>query len=406
MDILENTLQVNKFARRTRHLKVFSRSNYLTGILKAPLNSFLAIPWVRKTTDFLTSTKAYVKDVLPVAPKSRILFQSSVLGLTALVVSSFSTVGTFNSASMSYNAEYIQSYAIEGNILVADESGYIVKVNPQTETSSRIGLTDYAVHTIESGESLSVIAVQYEVSANSIMWENNLSNANSIRTGQKLLIPPVDGIGYKVASGDNLEKIAIKYDISVESIIAQNALGTDVIQKGQALFLPGAEPIKPVYTASNTNYYRNSVVTRDDRTTTTSSTNAASSTATPATGQMFIFPTRGNITQGYHGGHYALDIADRSKPPIWAAGGGTISKVSTGTWGGGYGNHAIIDHGNGIQTLYAHMDTVNVYVGQNVSQGDVLGIMGNTGRVYGVTGIHLHWEVFKNGVKQNPYNYF
>ncbi len=406
MDISENTLQVNKFARRTRHLKVFSRSNYLTGILKAPLKSLLAIPWVRKTTDFLTSTKSYVKDVLPVAPKSRILFQSSVLGLTALVVSSFSTVGTFNSASMSYNAEYIQSYAIEGNILVADESGYIVKVNPQTETSSRIGLTDYAVHTIESGESLSVIAVQYEVSANSIMWENNLSNANSIRTGQKLLIPPVDGIGYKVASGDNLEKIAIKYDISVESIIAQNALGTDVIQKGQALFLPGAEPIKPVYTASNTNYYRNSVVTRDDRTTTTSSTNAASSTATPATGQMFIFPTRGNITQGYHGGHYALDIADRSKPPIWAAGGGTISKVSTGTWGGGYGNHAIIDHGNGIQTLYAHMDTINVYVGQNVSQGDVLGIMGNTGRVYGVTGIHLHWEVFKNGVKQNPYNYF
>ena len=193
MDISENTLQVNKFARRTRHLKVFSRSNYLTGILKAPLKSLLAIPWVRKTTDFLTSTKSYVKDVLPVAPKSRILFQSSVLGLTALVVSSFSTVGTFNSASMSYNEEYIQSYAIEGNILVADESGYIVKVNPQTETSSRIGLTDYAVHTIESGESLSVIAVQYEVSANSIMWENNLSNANSIRTGQKLLIPPVDG---------------------------------------------------------------------------------------------------------------------------------------------------------------------------------------------------------------------
>ena len=52
------------------------------------------------------------------------------------------------------------------------------------------------------------------------------------------------------------------------------------------------------------------------------------------------------------------------------------------------------------------MDTISVYVGQYVSQGDVLGIMGNTGRVYGVTGIHLHWEVFKNGVKQNPYHYY
>ncbi len=405
METLENTIEVNKFARRTRHLKVFSRSNYFNDILKAPFKSLLAFPLVRNIAGFFTSIKSYVKDVLPVAPKNRILFQASVLGISALVISSFSTVGTFTSASMSYNEAYMQSYAIEGDILVADESGYIVKMNPQTEESSRIGLTDYAVHTIESGESLSLIAVQYEVSAESIMWENNITNANSIRSGQQLLIPPVDGVSYKVASGDSLEKIADTYEISVESIIAQNALDTDVIQKGQALFLPGAEPIQPVYTASNTNYYRNSVVTRNDTATITPTT-AVSSTASPATGQMFIFPTRGSITQGFHGGHYALDIADRSKPPIWAAGGGTISKVSTGTWGGGYGNHVIIDHGGGIQTLYAHMDTVSVYVGQTVSQGDVLGIMGNTGRVYGVTGIHLHWEVFKNGVKQNPYNYY
>ncbi len=405
MNTIENTAQVNRFARRERHLKIFSRSNYLNNIFKAPFKAFLSIPLIRKTTSFLGATKSYIKDVLPVSPKSRILFQSSLLGITALVLTSFSTIGTFTSASMDYNEEYIQSYAIKGDILVADESGYIVKVNPQTEQSSRIGLTDYAVHTVSSGESLSVIAVQYEVSADSIMWENNLSNANSIRSGQKLLIPPVDGISYKVASGDNLEKIADKYEIAVESIIAQNSLETDIIQKGQSLFLPGAEPIQPVYTASTTNYYRNSVVTRSD-TATITPTNAASSTASPAAGQMFIFPTRGTITQGFHGGHYALDIADRSKPPIWAAGGGTISKVSTGTWGGGYGNHVIIDHGNGLQTLYAHMDTVSVYVGQTVSQGDVLGIMGNTGRVYGVTGIHLHWEVFQDGVKKNPYNYY
>lgn len=52
------------------------------------------------------------------------------------------------------------------------------------------------------------------------------------------------------------------------------------------------------------------------------------------------------------------------------------------------------------------MDSVGVSVGQEVNQGDVLGIMGNTGRVYGATGIHLHWEVIVNGVRQNPYNYF
>ena len=404
MNSIETTAQVNRFARRARHLKNFSRSNYFNNIIKAPIKSVLSIAPIRKSLNFLRATKQYIKVILPVSPRSRILFQSTILGLSAIVLTSFSSIGTFNSASLNYNEEYIQSYAIKGDILVADESGYIVKVNPQTEQSSRIGLTDYAVHTVESGESLSVIAVQYEVSADSIMWENNIGNANSIRSGQKLLIPPVDGISYKVKSGDNLEKIADKYEISTESIIAQNSLETDVIQKGQSLFLPGAEPIQPTYTASSNTYYRNSVVSNN--TATITPTNAASSTASPATGKIFIFPTRGIITQGFHGGHYALDIADRSKPPIWAAGGGTISKVSTGTWGGGYGNHVIVDHGNGIKTLYAHMDTISVYVGQYVSQGDVLGIMGNTGRVYGVTGIHLHWEVFKNGVKQNPYHYY
>ena len=59
-----------------------------------------------------------------------------------------------------------------------------------------------------------------------------------------------------------------------------------------------------------------------------------------------------------------------------------------------------------MQTLYAHMNRVDVSVGQYVSQGDVIGQMGNTGRVYGVTGIHVHFEVRVNGVKQNPNNYF
>ena len=297
---------------------------------------------------------------------------------------------------MSYSSDYIASYSLPGDILVSDEEGYLVKINPQTDESNRIGLTDYAVHTVDDGETLSQIAEKYGVNVDTVMWENNISNAHTIRSGQALLIPPIDGISYKVASGDSLEKIATKYKVSTESIIAQNGLETEVIQKGQALFLPGAVPIAPVYVAANG--YR-TTTTRDTRT-------FDSATSTPAVGKVFIYPTKGKVTQGYHGGHYALDIADRSKPPIWSAGAGTVEKVSTGTWGGGYGNHVIVDHGNGLKTLYAHMSTVNAYAGQWVNQGDVLGVMGNTGRVYGATGIHLHWEVHLNGVKQNPYNYF
>ena len=66
----------------------------------------------------------------------------------------------------------------------------------------------------------------------------------------------------------------------------------------------------------------------------------------------------------------------------------------------------IIDHGDGLQSLYAHLDHLNVSVGDYVEQGQTIGQMGNTGRVYGATGIHLHWEVIKNGVKQYPGNYY
>lgn len=396
INILDTTLQVNEFARRNRHLKVFS------GIQrwKVYLTRAIELPWFSKAISFVSSYTPNVTELMPSAPPKKLLFQATAISLSALLVTSFSPGGTFTIASMAYSNDYINAYSLPGDVLVSDEEGYLVKVNPQTENSSRAGLTDYAVHTVESGESLSLIASRYGVKAETVMWENNLTNANSLRIGQKLLVPPVDGVSYKVVSGDNLEKIAKKYSVTTDAIIAQNGLESEVLAKGQSLFLPQAKPLNPVVIANTSG--RAVVGTRDAR----SYVNAKPSTSAPAVGKIFIMPTRGNVTQGFHGGHYALDIADRSKPPVWASGGGTVSKVSVGTWGGGYGNHVIIDHGNGLKTLYGHMDSVNVYPGQWVNQGDVIGIMGNTGRVYGATGIHVHWEVIDNGVKKNPYNYF
>lgn len=403
--MLENTLQVNKFARTVRHLKTFSvrtlvKANTLNlfSHVLFPYRFLQKMPTLDSIRHFFISITGFVIDFFPIAPQRRLLFNSAVVAAMALFVTSFSVGATFTPAAMNYSDDYIASYSLPGDILVSDEDGYLVKINPQTADSNRIGLTDYAIHAVENGESLSEIAIQYGVNVETIMWENNLYNPNAIRSGHALLIPPVDGISYKVASGDTLDKIAKKYSVSTESIIAQNSLGSEVIQKGQELFLPGAKPLYPTVTAN----IRGSVITRDARTI----TSATPSTATPSIGKIFIYPTRGKVSQGYRGGHYAIDIADRSEPAIWAAGAGTIEKVSTGTWGGGYGNHIIIDHGNGIKTLYAHLSSVNVYEGQFVDQGDVIGIMGNTGRVYGATGIHLHWEVIINGIKQNPYNYF
>ena len=122
---------------------------------------------------------------------------------------------------------------------------------------------------------------------------------------------------------------------------------------------------------------------------------------------LLIWPTikKARLTQGYRRGHYAVDIAIRSKAPIFAAASGKVIKAAYG-WNGGYGNVVIVDHGNGMQTLYGHNEKLYVTVGQYVEQGQTIAWMGRSGRVYGPTGIHLHFEVRINGVKYNPMNFF
>jgi murein DD-endopeptidase MepM/ murein hydrolase activator NlpD len=97
--------------------------------------------------------------------------------------------------------------------------------------------------------------------------------------------------------------------------------------------------------------------------------------------------------------HKGIDIARPSNRTIKAADNGKV--VSAG-YDGGYGNKIVIDHQNGLRTVYAHLESIGVSVGQTVSQGSAIGVMGTTGNS---TGIHLHFEVYKNGALENPLNY-
>jgi len=403
-NVTVSTLEVNEFARRTRHLRTFSKATLLklylqdlAGWAVSPLGVLKDNFVVKKLSDTYLDVSSFIKEHLPVAPQKRLLLQGSLFALSVLIVSSFSPGASSIASEAGYVDEYVNAYAIPGDVLISDENGFIVKTNPQTNQASRIGMTDHATHTVESGESLSLIAQKYGVKVETIMWANDIMNVNTLRIGQKLLIPPVDGISYKVEKGDTIEKIAKKYKISAESIIAQNSLDSQILAKGQSLFLPAAKPIQTMIANVRADYPIRATRTY---------VNAEASSAKPVGSKPFIFPTMGRLTQGFHKGHYAYDIADPDRPPVWAAGSGTVEKASSGTWGGGYGNHVIINHGNGLKTLYAHLQSVNVVEGQSVSQGDVLGIMGNTGRVYGRTGIHLHFEVIDNGVKQVPSDYY
>ncbi len=396
---------MNRLAQKARHQKIF-------GVAKASLltlpQSFprLASSVAEKSQTIKSIVSPYLhgrRKEVEGQSTTNVLFKRYTGAVTALfIMSSVSPFAT--SAEEMYASEYASyadSAALESTIL-ADNDGYLTKINPQTTIGDRSAMNDTLTHTVASGETLSTIADGYGLKSETVLWQNGLANANSLRVGQELTIPPVDGVSHKVAKGETIASIAKKYSVDAEAIKKQNKLVAD-ISVGQQIYLPGA---KPLFDTARATPARVGTSSRVQGVTIGSHVDLPGSNDAPIGGKSFIMPTRGKITQGFRRGHYAFDIADSSKPPIWAAAAGKVIKASSGTWGGGYGNHIIIDHGNGLQSLYAHMDYLDVGVGDVVDQGQVLGRMGKTGRVYGRTGIHLHFEVIKNGVKQVPSNYY
>lgn len=121
----------------------------------------------------------------------------------------------------------------------------------------------------------------------------------------------------------------------------------------------------------------------------------------PATGRLAWPVPGGAISQSFHAGHLALDIAAPYGSQIVAAQGGTVT--SAGWRNNGGGNVVSIDHGNGMVTVYNHLAAPWVSAGQYVAAGQGIGAVGCTGLC---TGPHVHFEVIVNGVIDNPQRYF
>ena len=118
----------------------------------------------------------------------------------------------------------------------------------------------------------------------------------------------------------------------------------------------------------------------------------------------FIWPANNHFLSGFDyspaTNHFAIDIDGDLGDAIYAADNGVVVYAGWNNWG--YGNMVVINHGNGWQTLYAHLSTYNVGCGQSVWQGTVIGAFGSTGKS---SGPHLHFEMMYNGTKVNPWNY-
>ncbi len=304
----------------------------------------------------------------------------AVIGVLIIgVVSAPFLASTHPILSSNASSKSIDSPALNQSIIVGDNVF-------QTEISHKP--RDKAVtYTVARGDTISTIAQKFGISSDTIKWENDLTT-DDITVGDTLQVLPVTGIAHKVSKGDTVYSIAKKYDTGAQKIVdfPFNEFAnpeTFSLVEGQILVVP--DGIKP----EEQQFIKRQVYI------------ATGPVSVSSAG--FAWPIRGYVSQFAAWYHMAIDIASSVGTPIFAAQTGTVIKASSGIWDGGYGTNLMIDGGNGYQTLYAHLTSLNVSVGDSVVAGKtVVGWVGLTGRT---TGGHVHFEILRDGVLQNPLSY-
>lgn len=240
---------------------------------------------------------------------------------------------------------------------------------------------------VQKGDTLSNIAEKFGISKDSIKWENDLSGED-LSIDQELKILPVSGIAHKVLPGDTVYTIAKKYNTDAQKIadFPFNEFAdpeTFALISGQMLIVPdGIKPSEQPFIKRQV-YLANGPI--------------------PVASGGYTYPIRGGISQFFSWYHPGLDITAPIGTPIVAAHSGTVTRVSIGTYDGGYGTNVWLSNGDGVESHYAHMSGVNVSAGQRVVGGStVVGWIGMTGRT---TGPHVHFEIRRNGGYVNPLGY-
>lgn len=261
----------------------------------------------------------------------------------------------------------IVEYDQDGNLL--DIEGF------QTQVFTKP--VSYQTYKVKSGDTISGITKKFGLTnLSTLISVNHIDNVRQLCAGNKLKIPSIDGILYTVKSGDTIDSIISSRNISLERLVDVNDLASEELQVGQELFLPG--------------------VALD------------SQTLKNAMGDLFKLPISASFRwtsmygprvdpiAGVKSFHTGVDMACPTGTPIHASMSGRVTKTGVTRV---YGNYVIIDHGNGYQTLYAHMSKIIAKQGQWVDQGARIGLVGSTGYS---TGPHLHFTVYKNGQLIDP----
>jgi murein DD-endopeptidase MepM/ murein hydrolase activator NlpD len=230
-------------------------------------------------------------------------------------------------------------------------------------------------YTVREGDSLWSIAARFGLDVDTLRWSNEdlARNPDLLSVGQELTILPVKGAYHTVQEGETVEAIALAYGVTPTVIIdyPPNDLQPPYpLEEGQKLVIPGGR--RELYWPQ----------------------------PEPSPGSPFAWPVVGQITQGYSEEHPALDLGAPYGSPVYAAQAGTVTH--SGWARTGYGYTVILDHGEGVQSLYSHMKGTWVTVGQKVERGQLIGEVGSTGHS---SGPHVHFEIRVDGERVDPSSY-
>ncbi len=239
------------------------------------------------------------------------------------------------------------------------------------------------VYEVQQGDTLSEIAERYGIGLTILKANNPGVTANNLKVGQKIKVLRGNGIFYKVVKGDSLNKIAELFKVDVEELKKINKLKSNVVQLGDEL------------------YIKDPNVTKYLRTTSPNASNRS--------GLGFIMPIKYTGITSPQGNrfhpvlkryiyHTGVDLKAHFIP-LYASKEGKVTFAGVMN---GYGKIIIIQHSNGYETRYAHLDKIGVRNGQYVKTGELIGKTGQSGRV---TGPHLHFEIRKGKTILNPMKY-
>jgi hypothetical protein len=285
----------------------------------------------------------------------------------------------------------INSATLPGYYVGHPDDGIVRRTTLHTNIPTR-SRTDVIEYSVTTGDSVFGIAKSFNIEPETILWANyDLLNdsPDMLDPGMILNVPPINGVYYQWQQGDTFDSVANKFDASVQNILDWEGNNFDltnpVVEADQWVMIPDGHRefrqwLVPTIARSNSGVSKSVL-----------GPGACEGDYSGAYGSgAFAWPSANHVLSGndYWSGHLGIDIAGSLGDGVFAADAGVI--VFAGWANGGYGNMIMIDHGNGYQTLYAHLSSVSAVCGQSVYTGSYIGAIGSTGNS---TGAHLHFEV-------------